>query len=88
MLKQCIIKRKLQFEDCKNCLKVTELENKINQLVKNKVNIDSFKKDHKEFINNNKLILKSQQRFRREKHNVFTEKVTRNDDKKYNQLFQ
>ena len=41
----------------------------------------------KKFIKNNKLILKSQQRFRSEKHNVFIEKVSKialtlNDDKR------
>ena len=40
---------------------------------------------------NNKLILKTQQRFSTEKHNVFTEKINEialssNDDKQYNQL--
>ena len=29
-------KRNLKFEDCKNCLKTTELENKITQQEKNK----------------------------------------------------
>ena len=32
-------------------------------------------KDHKEFIKNNKLILKTQQRFKRERHNVFTKEI-------------
>ena len=41
----------------------------------------------KEFIKNNKLILKTQQIFRSEKHNVFTEKINKitlssNDDKR------
>ena len=31
-------KRKLKFKDYKNCLKATQLENKTNQLEKNKVN--------------------------------------------------
>ena len=39
---------------------------------KNKVGVDSFKENHKEFIKSNKLILKSQQRFKTRKH-VFTE---------------
>ena len=51
-------------------MKATQLENKINQLEKNKISID--KESHSEFIKN-KLILKSQQRFTSEKHNVFTE---------------
>ena len=37
--------------------------------------MDNPRKIHKEFIKNNKLILKSQQRFRSKKHNVFTEEV-------------
>ena len=28
--KKCVIKRKLKFEDYKNCLEVTQLENEIN----------------------------------------------------------
>ena len=35
---------------------------------------DSLKKDHKEFIKNNKLTLKMEQRFKSERHHVFTEK--------------
>ena len=31
---KCIIKRKLKFENYKNCLEVTQLENKINRLKK------------------------------------------------------
>ena len=44
-----------------NCLDVAQLENKINYLEKNEIDADSLKKDHKEFIKNNKLILKTQQ---------------------------
>ena len=38
--KKCVIKIELKFEDYKNCLKVTQLENKINYLEKNKFTID------------------------------------------------
>ena len=38
--KKCVIKRELKFEDYKNCLEVTQLENKINYLEKNKFTID------------------------------------------------
>ena len=38
--KKRVIKRKLKFEDYKNCLEVTQLENKINYLEKNKFTID------------------------------------------------
>ena len=42
--KICVIKRKLKFENCKNCLEVTKLENKISYLEKNEISIDSLKK--------------------------------------------
>ena len=32
--KKCVIKRKLKFENYKNCLEATQLENKINYLKK------------------------------------------------------
>ena len=43
-------KRKLKFEDYKNCLQATQLENNIKHLEKNKIDIDGLKEDHKEFI--------------------------------------
>ena len=42
--KKCVIKRKLEFENYKNCLEATQVENKVNCLEKNKINIDSLKK--------------------------------------------
>ena len=39
--------------------------------------MNNFKEDHKEFINNNKLISKTQQSFKSEKHNVFTEEINK-----------
>ena len=39
--------------------------------------MNSLKESHKEFIKNNKLMLKSQQRFRREKHKIFDEEVNK-----------
>ena len=48
--KKCVIKRKLKFENYKNCLESTQLEDKISYLEKNKIGIDSLKNDHKEFI--------------------------------------
>ena len=55
--KKCIIKRRLKFNDYKDCLL------------------------------NNEIMLKSQQRFRSERHNVYTEEVNKvalssNDDKR------
>ena len=53
----CIIKRKSKFENYKNCLDAAQIENKINHfhLEKTKIDADS----PKEFIENNKLILKT-----------------------------
>ena len=53
---------------------------------KNKLDVNNLKEDHEELIKNNKLILKRQQRFRIEKHNVFTKDINKialssNDDK-------
>ena len=75
--KKCAIKIKLKFEDYKNCLELDQAENKMNHLEENKVDADSLKEDRKEFIKNNKLILKTKQRFRSGKHNVFTEEINK-----------
>ena len=42
--KRCVIKRKLKFENYKNCLEVTQVENKMKYLEKNKTDIDSLKR--------------------------------------------
>ena len=52
-------KRKLKFQDCKNCVEEAQIENKINHLEKSKIDVDSLKQNQKEFIKNNKLILKN-----------------------------
>ena len=49
--------------------------------------MNSLRENHKELMKNNGLILKSEQRFRSVKHNVFTEVVNKialstNDDKR------
>ena len=72
--KKCVIKRKLKFENYKNCLEATQLDNKINYLEKNEINVDSLQKDHKEFMKSNELVSKAQQRSKSERHNAFTEK--------------
>ena len=82
--KKCVIKRKLKLENYKNCLEATQLDNKINYL---ETNVYSLKKDHKEFMKNNKSILKTQQKFKSERRNVFTEKnnkiaLSSDDDKR------
>ena len=85
--KKCTMKKKLKFENYLNCLEATQLQNKINQLENNKIRKDSLKKDNKGFIRNNTLMLKTRQRFKSEKSNVFTEETVKialssNDDKR------
>ena len=72
-------KENLNLKNTKNCLEATQPENKLNHIEKNKIDTDSFfyyKRKHKEFIRNNKLILKTQQRFKSERH-VFTEEINK-----------
>ena len=82
-----VIKRKLKFQDYKNCLEAAQIENKINHLEKNKIDVDSFK----EFLKSNKLILKTQQRFKSEKHNVFIEEIIKigliNNIEEHNRIY-
>lgn len=48
--KKFVIKRKLRFKDYKHYLEANELENKINQLVKNKLDVNGLGESNKEFI--------------------------------------
>ena len=57
---KCVIERKLKFQNYNNCLEAAQTENKINDLEKNKIVVDNLKEERKEFIKNNKLILKTQ----------------------------
>ena len=43
--KKCVIKIKLKFENYKNCLEGTQLENKINDIEKNKNDRDCIKEN-------------------------------------------
>ena len=61
----------------KNGLEATQLEDKINHAEKNKIDIDHIKENPKELIRNNKSILKTQQRFKSERHNVSTEEINK-----------
>ena len=59
----------------------------MNCLEKNKIEKESIKKNQKEFIKNNKSILKIQQKFKSEKHSVFTGEIEKialssNDNKR------
>ena len=40
-------KKKRKFENYKDCFEAIQLENKINHPEKNKIDVDSLKKDHK-----------------------------------------
>ena len=62
--KMCVIKIKLKFKDYKKCLKVYQTENIINYCLK-------------ESTKYKKIILKTQQRFKSKRHNVFTEKINK-----------
>ena len=42
-----------------------------------KIDVDNLKEDQKEFIKNDKLILKTQKRFRVKKQNVFTKEINK-----------
>ena len=42
--KMCVIKRKLDFENYKNCLEAAQIVNRINNLEKHKIDVDSLKK--------------------------------------------
>ena len=75
--KKCVKKRKLKVENYKNCFEATSLDNKVKYLEKNEINIDSLKNVHKEFTKDNKLILKTQERFKSERHIVFTEEINK-----------
>ena len=46
--KMCVIKRKLKFQDYKNCLEAAKIENKIKLL--KEIDVDSLNEDQKEFI--------------------------------------
>ena len=65
-------KRKLEFENYKNCLAANQLETKINYLEKYKIDLYNIK----EFIKN-KSTLKIQQRFKSERRSFFTEEINK-----------
>ena len=48
--RKCVIKRKLKFQDHKNCLEAGQVENKIKYLEKNEIDVDCLKKDKKKKI--------------------------------------
>ena len=76
--KKCAIKRKIKFENYRNCLEAIQLDDKTKYLEKkNEINLDSLKKERKKIIKYNKLILEIQQRFKSEMRNVSTEEINK-----------
>ena len=74
----------------KNCSEATQIENKVESEIEEfiKMKDEEFMKNS---LKNNKLTLKTQQRFKIKRCNVFTEEINKislssNDDKKFNQL--
>ena len=74
--KKCLIKKTLIWK-LSQLFRSSSNWKEIKHLEKNK--IDDLKEDHKEFIKNNKLILKTQQRFKSEKQSVFTEEINKTE---------
>ena len=58
-IKKCAIKWKLKFKDSKICPEANQLKNEINHSEKSKLDLDSLKLNHKEFIQNKRLKIKS-----------------------------
>ena len=56
--KKCARKRKPKFENSRNCLKTTQLENKASDIEQNKIDIDRIKGNHSELLKRSKSILK------------------------------
>ena len=69
--KMCVTKGKIKTENYRNYLKSTQLDNKMKYLEKKQINIDNLRKSYKELIRNNNSILKTQQRFKSERHKCF-----------------
>ena len=67
-------KKKLKFQDYKNCFEATQLDNKIKHPGKYEIDIEHIKETHREFIKNNTSILKTHQMFEIEGH-VITEEI-------------
>ena len=68
-------------------LKASQIINIVNYLEKKEINVDCLKEHQRRFVDKNKLILKTQQRFKSWRHNIFAEEITKialgsNDDKR------
>ena len=70
---------KIKKQKAENCLGAAQIKNKITHLEKNKIDVDTLKEDQKEFVKNNKIILKTKQIYKCERHNLFTEEFNKID---------
>ena len=70
--KKCIIKTPLKFQDYKNCLNAAKIDEELKYLEKKKYNVDKLKK-----FAEYKTILKTQQRFKSERHDVFIKVINK-----------
>ena len=70
--KTCIIKTPLKFQDYKNCLNAAKIDEELKYLEKKKYNVDKLKK-----FAEYKTILKTQQRFKSERHDVFIKVINK-----------
>ena len=67
------------------------LENEIGYLENNKIDVNSLKENYKGFLKDNRLVLKSKQRFGSKKNNVLTKGVkkialsSKNENEKKNE---
>ena len=75
--KNRVIKRKRTFQDYKICSKPSQITNKVKYLEKKEINVDCLKEDQRKFVEKTKLVLKTQQRFKSKRHNVFTEEINK-----------
>ena len=83
--KKWVMKRNLNFRDYKKCLKASRILNIINYLEREEIDIDCLKEVKKE-LKKNRLISKTQQRFKHER----TEEINKIEMmiKGHNQLIQ
>ena len=73
----CAMKQNHKFWDYKNYLETKQHEKEINYPEKNKFVVNSLRKNHKDFMKNNRLMLKSKQRVWSKKSKEFTEDLKR-----------
>ena len=81
--KECVIKGKIKFRGYMKCLNASQIKNIVNYLQNKQIDADSLK----EIIKFKKVISKTQQKFKSERHNIFTEEIIKialssSDDKR------